>query len=319
MSLSLKLQLRQELNLSQIIATTQLSEMPVLALDNLIRDVVENPDRYEGALNEMEKKKDNKNEKSGISCFFPLRAAYTSDGKGSGKIISPAIENIPSQNLQDLKIEPAIDGTYLIKKAGIEFIASSLLDAQPMQMLEVTVPKGYKKARQFYNFLMSYKNWSIKNLREGYFLLGKKQEEFLSSLDCLKMNLCPHSYIGDKLGLEESNVYRLFRNRYVAIKQRGKEHVLPSKFLFAATDKIFLYSTAHKMNKWLENEFYSGEALSDNKVSKKLGINRTTITVYRNRNDIPTFVKRREEYRSGRENPFRIVPEIDKYLNISVK
>lgn len=309
----------------QLMLNAQLMKLPPLALDSLIADIAENPEEYEKNL--MSKKETiheaGKETNSNVRCFFDFYKNFYSTKKAEGGVITSITpEIIPEDRLSKFNIEEiVIDGIYKMgSQDKPKFIASKPLNSFPkMQLLQI--PKEYKNTKILFNDLIRKRDWIIRNLTEVYSYLGECQREFIYSLNPEKFNRCSYEDLASRLNLKDSSTtYRLIKNRNIAIKNKGKDYIFPTRLLIVNYNNFKLHQIVGKINSMFAKELKEHCAMPDGEISclikrnYKIDIPRRTIASYRKKAGIPNYAERQLSYDSKEQKAFVILTEVNKLI-----
>lgn len=291
---------------------------PILAIDKTIEAVLSNPSIVEGNL-KTEKGHGGSHPLLYISAVKNISEGIAATNIGVVQSRRATGGKLHFGDVLEAKIDDKTmalpDVTYHVRGYG-DF---SILPAEHFQpsKLELKLYQLTTEVKQFVMWLNSQRNWIVKTLEECYLQIGKRQAGFLLKLDPSELVPLPLSNIDylQELPHHPSTYYRLLKNRSVGIDSPSGKSTLPVFYLLPNINQVVLYSILPNLNDMLRNEFESGIALSDEKVSKKIGkISRRAITKYRILVGIPSSAERQKLYDRGVEEPFRICTSIEPYL-----
>lgn len=299
--MELTVSISQELRISIAPKMAWLFDLPSGELEKLIEDIPQNPDKYNST--------NNSNGNGGIQSFFPIKSQGNS-APNKGVIIDIPLGAIPvPQN-----IEQAVDGIFYTQGAECQFYPSQYLREIPALLRLAQVPKQFKDAKKFLNFLINHKNWTSQKLRETYLALGKEQAEFIHSLDEQNLNHFQLTDLAETLGVNLSTAFRLARHRLVGIAKDNQIIVIPTPALLVNSNQFFYSVHYQQINQVLVEEAESGEALSDSKIAQKTKMIMRTIAKYRKMSGIPNHRERQVRYDSGDRTPYTVKGRLDKFL-----
>ena len=310
MSLSLRLQqgmqLSQRLPLSQTIDFANIMTLPIITLDSVIDRISENPNDTEKIL------KDLKEEREGVSgiiksAFGDLVKDKTPKPNKKGIIMTPNLE-VLSDVFDQPKDEEIIPDVIFHGKENNKpeiYFASHLLNKPELKTQ--MVPKEFKESNRLYNFLIKEREWKTSTLRKMYSEIGNKQREFIYSLDPLDLHILSAIKMGEIMGLHPATVSKLKRNKFAKIESKKRNEVLPINMLTPNSHHFRAYQELFKINQIFEEESKTKSALSDEKIARRThGLNRRTITKYRNLAGIPKASERGREYSQNPSKIFQI-------------
>jgi hypothetical protein len=314
-------------NLSQRLFLTASSpgllQMPIASIDKTLESIAQDPEKFNKSLQQNPSKG---NGSSTVRVIGPNIPNQQNPGENVGESLGDCKKGlIPWEGVDsiiervELKPEDLIDGIYSFEgNAPSEkphFEAYKNLIATPPSLEMIQIPKEFKTARSFYNFLLNRRNWMAKTMAEVYNILGNRQREFIGNLKPASLNIFTLKDLSGEQGYSETTFSRLLRNRFVAIRHEGKDYVLPTCFLCPNQNDFLFYSSAEKLNDAFKQEFIEHTAISDLKLADSSGIKRRTFSKYRDLAGIPTLDERQKAYASNQvQEPYKVVTSVEKFL-----
>lgn len=300
MGFQLNLALAHRISLQQLMANSHILALPVGAIDSILENIANNPEKSESIIRARNQTGD-----TGIKCLLAEMLPAGKEKAPEGSVISTLDLNQLAP--EKLNIYQA-DGLYIPK--GIfdkpDFVPAPSLEPLKVNLSQFQIPSEYKNTRTIFNFLRNQREWAAKQLRSSYDLIGSRQREFISTLKESRLNMLKLKDIGKELEFSASTASRLLQNRYVGIRHEQKDIILPTDDLFCNPFDMFLYSRLNNINNLFRVEAEEGVAVNDKQIADRVTTARRTIAKYRALNNIPEMSSRQQEYNLGRKEPYQI-------------
>lgn len=309
MQLSLTQELRQEMRLAQIIEFSNLMAVPDEVLNTLVGAVCFNPGSIEKTLQERKRgnfspEDSSKKVQSLYASLIPSKGD-TGEERRRGLVISPdlrILENCLGQ--YSATITP--DVTYIGRKSEKpELVFSDHLKGSVSLMMLQLDASIYPETARLIAQLKRFDEWKRKTLRDAYVVIGGTQREFFEDFDKTRLHVFKTGDLADKLGFNESTIYRVLSNRWVEARNtEGNQKFLYARDLLITPDELKRYLALPKLNEALTEEFQRGRSYSDREIAEKIqsiatSIATRTVAKYRLNAGIPDTTERNRIYKSG--------------------
>jgi len=302
-------ELRQEMTIAQKIELTNLMAVPDEVLNVVVGALAYNPKGVEEALQrrKAERKYSDAAEKS--QAIYTGLTDSMGIGTNGGTIGAPDIGSLEGC-LSGFQASVTPDVTYIGRKNDKPDVVFSdhLKGSFGLHMLQVDSSE-YPETAKLLAQLRRFDSWKRGELRKSYIEIGDVQREYFEKYNPARFNLLGQKELAERVGLSSGTISRILENRWVEARNLDRENkYIKAKDLLVTGDQLKRYITVPRINALLKKEFESGDALSDDDISKQLhNVARRTVTKYRHKAGIPTAKERSRSYRTnGVSEPYAI-------------